>query len=93
MNRNEGGMNMLTREDKDFINKDENINKVSVELRGNSPCFTDGEIKQLEGNISSFLDLDDLNRCGVAFACISNETLSNGQGGRPSIKSKPTGFF
>ena len=84
---------MLTREDKDFINKKENINKVSVELRGNSPCFKNDEIKQLEGNICPFSDLDALGRCGVAFACISNETLSNGQSSRTSIKSKPTGIF
>lgn len=59
---------MLTGEDKDFINNDENFNKLFVELRGNDPCFTDGEIKKrINKPFERYSKLDRLKRCKVAF--------------------------
>lgn len=82
--------------------RDENIDLIKahlkddiirIELKNNKLILTEDDKNKLKSNVDPFSDLDKLGRCGVAFTCISNETLSNGQGGRPSIKSKPTGFF
>lgn len=83
----------ISEKDKKYIKEHDNPDEFFIKLNENIPYLVDDDKKQLEENINSFSDLDSLNRCGVAFACISNETLSGGQGYRPSIKSKPTGFF
>lgn len=79
--------------DMDYIKKHDKPDVFRIELNEDIPYLKDDDKKQLEGNVNPFSDLDSLNRCGVAFACISNETLSDGQGNRSSIKSNPTGFF
>lgn len=83
----------ISSEDKKYIKNHDNPDEFIIKLNGNIPYLVDDNKKQLEGNVNPFSDLDSLNRCGVAFACISNKTLSEGQGNRPSIKSKPTGIF
>lgn len=83
----------INSEDINYIKEHDNPDEFVIKLNENIPYLVDDDKKQLEGNVNPFSDLDNLNRCGVAFACISNETLSNGQGDRSSIKSKPTGFF
>lgn len=66
--------------------------KFVIKLNDNIPAFKDDE-KKLEGNFTPFSTLDE-RRCGVAFACISNNTLfaSNDSDKRPKIHSKPSGF-
>lgn len=83
----------ISSEDRDYIKEHDNPDKFFIKLNENIPYLVDDDKKQLEGNVNPFSDLDNLNRCGVAFACISNQTLSEGQVNRPSVKSKPTGFF
>lgn len=70
--------------DMDYIKKHDKPDVFRIELNENIPYLMDDDKKQLEGNVNPFSDLDSLNRCGVAFACISNETLSDGQGNRSS---------
>lgn len=71
--------------------------KFVIELNDNVPAFTDDDKKQLEGRDYYFSELDE-GRCGVAFACIRNDTLSNPHNRanspdkRPKIHSKPSGF-
>ncbi len=61
---------MLTIEDKDFINKDENVNKLNVKLRDNKPHFSKDEIeKGLKGSFEYYTELDELGRGRTAFAC------------------------
>lgn len=73
---------------KEYIDSD----KFIIELNDNEPAFTDDDKKQLEGSVIPFSDLDELGRCGTAFAYISEKTCSKGQDDRPSIQSNPTGF-
>lgn len=77
----------INNEDRERIEKDLFTDKVYIKLNENEPYFTDNE-KILEG----FSDLDDLHRCGVAFAYISKKTLSNNKNKRARLKCKPTGF-
>ena len=83
----------ISDEDKNDIKEHDDPDRFFVELNGNEPYLVEDDKKQLKGNVNPFSDLDHLNRCRVACVCISKNTLSNGQGNRPSIKSKPTGFF
>ena len=84
---------MLTIEDKDFINNDENANKLKVKLRDNKPDFSKDEIeKGLKGSFEDYAELDELGRGGVAFACfVKAETKSIN---KPKFKSrmKPTAW-
>lgn len=77
----------ISNEDRKRIEKDLFTDKVYIKLNENEPYFADNE-KILEG----FSDLDDLYRCGVAFAYISKKTLSNNKNKRTSLKCKPIGF-
>ena len=45
-----------------------------VELNGNVPVFDDSYTYQ--GAFESYSDLDELGRCGVAYACLGTETVS-----------------
>jgi len=84
---------MLTIEDKDFINNDENANKLKVKLRDNKPDFSKDEIeKGLKGSFEDYAELDELGRGGVACACfVKAETKSIN---KPKFKSrmKPTAW-
>ncbi|MCR4648125.1 MAG: DNA/RNA non-specific endonuclease [Lachnospiraceae bacterium] len=60
-----------------------------VEINGNVPLFTDEDIKNLE--FENYSELDALGRCGVAFACISIDTMPTEE--RTSIGMiKPSGW-
>ena len=84
-------MKMLTKEDKDVINNDENFNKIFVELSGNSTYFTDGEIKKgLKKPFEKYSKLDRLNRCGVALACITGNNLKKSKKPKKNSRIKPT---
>lgn len=78
--------------DKDFIEK--NSKSFVIELKENRPDFTEDYKKQLGGRDHYFSELVE-RRCGVAFACIRNNTISNPHkrlDKRPKIHSKPSGF-
>lgn len=85
----------MSGEDKRLIEEDSK--SFVIHLNENRPYFTDDDIRQLEGKDHHFSNLDD-KRCGVAFACISNNTLSSSRDRsneiykRPKIQSKPSGF-
>ena len=78
---------MLAKEDKDFINDDENFSKLFVELRDNKPCFTKDEIeKGLKGAFPECFELDESGRCRVAFACFVKEESESEN--KPKFKSR-----
>ena len=78
---------------KEYIDQKENFacDKFEIVLNDNKPDFTDDDKKQFEGRNHYFSKLDE-GRCGVAFACISKNTLSSSSDKRPKIKAKLKGF-
>lgn len=78
--------------DKDYIINHNSPEEFVIKLNEDIPYLVDDDKKKLEGSINPFSDLDKLDRCKVAFACINLETLSHGQNNRPNIKSNLTGF-
>lgn len=84
--------------DKGFIKN--NSKSFTIELNENRPYFTQDYKEQLGGRDYYFSEMVE-RRCGVAFACIRNNTLSkpfnrlnspDGSDKRPKIHSKPSGF-
>lgn len=63
-----------------------------IKVNNNKPNFEDDEIERLKEISNPFSELDGLRRCGVAFACISKDTVSSDNDNRPKIHSKPLGF-
>lgn len=62
-----------------------------IELNGNKPLFTASQ-KRSTKDFINYSSLDGYGRAGVAFACISPETISN-VGPRKSMTNlKPSGF-
>lgn len=60
-----------------------------VELNDNTPSFSDAD--KSRGSFEEYAPLDDLGRCGVAFALVGAETMPTEE--RESIGSvKPTGW-
>ncbi len=63
--------------------------KPSVEVNGNQPAFTDEEL--ISDSFESYSELDELGRCGQAYALVGRETMP--QGKRRSIGMiKPSGW-
>lgn len=95
MNNNQVGrsMKMLTREDKDFINNNKNSNEVFVKLRNNKPDFTKDEIeKGSKGMFEEYSELDELGRCGVAFACFVKGKSESVDKRKFKSRMKPTAW-
>ena len=63
--------------------------KPSVEVNGNVPYFTDGELAR--GAFEEYSPLDRLGRCGVAFALIGRETMPTEERGSIGMV-KPSGW-
>lgn len=84
----------IREEDIEFIKEHWKDDVPHIELNNNRPIFTEDDKKRLEESVNPFSDLDTLGRCGVAFACISNNTLfdPDNQDKRLKIHSKPSGF-
>ena len=61
----------------------------SVEVNGNIPFFTEGDIAR--GPFEEFSKLDPLGRCGAAFARLGPETLAEGDRGSIGMV-KPSGW-
>ena len=60
-----------------------------VEVNGNKPYFTDDEKRR--SAFETYSDLDELGRCGIAYACVSKELMPSEE--RGEIGSiKPTGW-
>lgn len=67
---------MISEENKNLIDNGIKSDELFIELSGNNPDFTDGEIKKgLKGTFEKYFKLDKLKRCGVAFACITGDNL------------------
>ena len=88
----------ISDEDKDFIEKESK--SFFIELNENRPYFKEDYKKQLGVRDYYFSEVVE-RRCGVAFACIRNDTLSkplnrlnspDGSDKRAKIYSKPSGF-
>lgn len=88
----------ISDEDKDLIEKESK--SFFVELNHKRPYFAENYKEQLGGRDYYFSEVVE-RRCGVAFACIRNSTLSkplnrpnslDGSDKRPKIHSKPSGF-
>ena len=63
--------------------------KPSVEINGNRPFFTDDDLET--GPFETYSELDELGRCGQAFALVGNETMPRTK--RRSIGMiKPSGW-
>ena len=63
--------------------------KPSVEVNGNVPYFTEGDLAR--GPFEEFSSLDSLGRCGAAFARLGPETLTDGDRGSIGMV-KPSGW-
>ena len=60
-----------------------------VEVNGNKPYFTDDDKQRTA--FETYSDLDELGRCGIAYACVSKELMPTEE--RGEIGSiKPTGW-
>lgn len=60
-----------------------------VTVNDNKPYFSDADLKAT--SFESYSELDGLDRCGVAFACVSTDTMPTGE--RGSIgQIKPSGW-
>ena len=85
----------ISDKDKDFIKN--NSKSITIKLNENRPYFVEDYKKQLGGKDYYFSELVE-KRCGIAFAHIRNNTLSNPHNRsnsldkRPKIHSKPSGF-
>lgn len=85
----------ISDDDKEFIEK--NSKSIEIKLNGNRPYFVEDYKNQLGGRDCYFSEVNE-RRCGVAFACIKNDTISNpynrtnGLNKRYQIHSKPSGF-
>lgn len=66
--------------------------KPSVEINGGEPAFTDSELNAIDDQKSEDLtSLDRLGRCGEAVACVSDDTMPEGERGSIGM-IKPTGW-
>lgn len=63
--------------------------KSYIEINGNTPDFSNDEIT--EKSFESYSELDNLNRCGVAFACIGRDIMPTEPRGRIGMV-KPSGW-
>lgn len=85
----------ISDDDKEFIKK--NSKSIDIKLNGDRPYFIEDYKNQLGGRDYYFSELNE-RRCGVAFACIRNDTISNPHNRtnnldkRHQIHSKPSGF-
>ena len=85
----------ISDEDKEFIEK--NSKSIDIKLNGNRPYFIEDYKNQLGGNNYYFSEVNE-RRCGVAFAWIKSDTISNPYNRsnsldkRHQIHSKPSGF-
>ncbi|WP_432628346.1 DNA/RNA non-specific endonuclease [Brotaphodocola sp.] len=62
-----------------------------VAVHDNVPYFTEAELKAAKDSFESYSELDNLGRCGVAYASVSTETMPTEK--RGDISSvKPTGW-
>ena len=69
----------------------EYTDKIYVEINNNKPYFEESEYTT--ESFEKYSDLDELGRCGVAYANISKETMPPDEDERGSISSvKPTGW-
>ena len=64
--------------------------KAYIELNNNSPAFTDDEKKSTE-SFELYSDLDELGRCGVAFANVSKDIMPNKERGEIG-EIRPSGW-
>ena len=98
------GVDILNnRENESFSNEtiETNINisdipeyeeKIYIEINNNKPYFTEEDYTK--ESFEKYSDLDDLGRCGVAFANISKEIMPKEGEERESISNvKPTGWI
>lgn len=84
---------MLSREDKEYIDKDIYSNKLFIELRDNKPNFAKDEIKKgSEGIFEEYSEMDKLGRCGVAFACFVGVESASGNNLKFKSRMKPTAW-
>lgn len=60
-----------------------------VEVNGNVPYFTEDEY--VTESFEQYSELDDLGRCGVAYACLSKETMPTRERGEIGM-IKPSGW-
>lgn len=82
---------MLSKEDKELINKDINSDKLFIKLRDDKPYFTISERKKgLKNTFEKYSKLDRLKRCGVAFACITKDNLKRSKKPKHNSRIKPT---
>lgn len=63
--------------------------KPYVEVNGNKPYFTEEDKKR--PSFEAYSELDELGRCGVAYACVSRELMPTEERGEIG-KVKPTGW-
>ena len=63
--------------------------QASVEINGNRPYFTESEM--ITTSFETYSELDDLGRCGVAYANLSKETMPVEERGEIGM-IKPTGW-
>ena len=84
-------MKMISEKNKKLICNGIESDKLFIELSGNNPDFTDGEIKKgLNGVFEKYSKLDRLKRCGVAFACITGNNLKRTKKPNYNRRVKPT---
>ncbi len=65
-------------------------NEKYIEVNGNIPLFSDDE-KKTSTAFESYSDLDYLGRCGVAYACVGQETMPTEERGKIG-SIKPSGW-
>lgn len=66
--------------------------KPSIEINGGEPAFSDSELNAIDDQKSEDLaSLDSLGRCGEAVACVSDDTMPDGERGSIGM-IKPAGW-
>ena len=60
-----------------------------IELNGNEPGFTDDDLTT--NSFESYSELDELGRCGTAYACVGQDLMPTEERGNIS-RVKPTGW-
>ena len=77
----------------DFLLLPEYSGQASVTVNGNVPFFTEQERSLWTAGTEVYSDMDALNRCGTAYACIGIETMPGENEVRGSIGMvKPSGW-